>query len=143
MRTIELPELPEIGVEVINMELLRLASMFDKKDIIVSLDEIMINDWQISPFSSDGCSCWPDSFLKRKGFSLEQVSIYPACFWHDVRYWLGKLGDDLAKLYADTELMKDVAAAHSIGLGKLMFEGVQAGGIEGLKLPFSWGFGWK
>ncbi len=142
MNTIELPELPEIGVEVSTMELLRLASMFDKKDIIASLHEIMINDMQINPFSSDGCSCWPDSFFWFIG-GFKKVSIYPYCFWHDVRYWLGKPGDDLAKLYADTELMKDVAAAHSIGLGKLMFEGVQAGGIEELKFPFSWGFGWK
>ncbi len=143
MKTIELPELPEIGVEVRNIELLLLSWVFDKKDIVKSLREIMINDIPISPFSSDGCSCWPDSFFKLKGFTVERISLYPGCFWHDVRYWLGKPGDDLARLKADAKLMIYVAEVHSVELAEAMFAGVRAGGIEELELPFSWGFGWK
>ena len=139
MKTIELPELPEIGVEVSNLELLRLAVIYGKDDIVLALRGKV----PPVPFLSDGCSCWPDSFLKRKGFTVERVSLYPCCFWHDVRYWLGKPGDDKARLKADIRLREDVAEIHSIDLAELMFAGVRAGGIEELKLPFSWGFGWK
>lgn len=138
MKDLTLPELPGIGVEVDNLDLLRLAVIYGKDDIVQDLR----GEVPPVPFSSDGCSCWPDSFFWFIG-GFKKVSIYPYCFWHDVRYWLGKPGDDLAKLYADTELMKDVAAAHSIELAELMFAGVRAGGIEELKLPFSWGFGWN
>lgn len=134
-------ELPKKGVEVSNIELLRLASAFGEIDIVDSVREIMLDEIQMHPFASDGCSCWPDSFFRRKGFTIEKISLYPACFWHDVRYWLGKPGDDLAQLKADTKLMIDLASIHSIELAALMFAGVRAGGIEELNLPFSWGFG--
>lgn len=139
MKNLTLPELPEIGVEVDNLELLRLAVIYGKYDIVQALR----GEVPQVPFSSDGCSCWPDSFLKRKGFTVERISLYPGCFWHDVRYWLGKPGDDLARLRADSKLMLYVAEVHSIELAELMFDGVRAGGIEELNLPFSWGFGWK
>lgn len=139
MKELTLPELPGIGVEVGNLDLLSLALLHGRDDIV----EMLRKPLPETPFLSDGCSCWPDSFFKIKGFSVEKVSIYPACFWHDIPYWCGKHGDEMARLRADIRLMEDVAEIHSIDLAEWMFFGVRRGGIEEAKLSFSWGFGWE
>jgi len=87
-----------------------------------------------SKFISDGCTMWPDS--------TNGISIYEACFLHDLKYWCGYPGEDIARLQADAELMMDVARIrNSIKMAELMFHGVRRGGTEHLKLAFSWGFG--
>jgi hypothetical protein len=86
------------------------------------------------PFNSDGCSRWFDFW--------EGVSLYPACFIHDLKYWAGYPGEDVARLIADAELMIDVARLlNATALAETMFHGVWLGGHEIFKQPFSWGFG--
>jgi hypothetical protein len=86
------------------------------------------------PFKSDGCSMFFDSW---KG-----VSLYPACFLHDLKYWAGYPGEDVARLVADAELMIDVARlVGGTKLAETMFFGVRVGGQEVFKQSFSWGFG--
>lgn len=53
------------------------------------------------PFKSDGCTGWVNEW---KG-----VSLYPAGFLHDLKYWAGYPGEDVERLIADAELMIDVA----------------------------------
>jgi hypothetical protein len=86
------------------------------------------------PFRSDGCSLWFDSW--------QGVGLYPACFLHDLKYWAGYPGEDVARLIADAELMMDVARLlDATALAETMFHGVRVGGHEIFKRSFSWGFG--
>lgn len=89
------------------------------------------------PFVSDGCSLFFDK--------IAGVEIYPACFFHDLKYWCGfpnlSKQEQIERFTADAELMIDVA---SLGvdffLAETIFRGVRAGGGP-VQLPFSWGFG--
>lgn len=86
------------------------------------------------PFSSDGCTGWVNEW---KG-----VSLYPACFLHDLKYWAGHPGEEVERLVADAELMIDVARLlNSTKMAETMFHGVRIGGREGFRCSFSWGFG--
>ena len=86
------------------------------------------------PFKSDGASGWFDSW---KG-----VSLYPAAFLHDIKYWAGYPGEDVERLVADAELMIDVARLlGSTEMAETMFHGVRVGGTEKLPTSFGWGFG--
>jgi hypothetical protein len=86
------------------------------------------------PFKSDGCTGWVNEW---KG-----ISIYPAGFLHDLKYWAGYPGEDVERLVADAELMIDVARLlKSTTMAETMFHGVRAGGTEHLRAEFSWGFG--
>ena len=91
-------------------------------------------DPPMNDFSSDGCSGWVEKW--------DGISLYQACFLHDLKYWAGYPNEKVARLRADSELMVDVAEAlGSTKMAETMFAGVRAGGSERLKLPFSWGFG--
>jgi diadenosine tetraphosphate (Ap4A) HIT family hydrolase len=86
------------------------------------------------PFKSDGCTGWFDDW--------QGVSLYPAGFLHDLKYWAGYPGEDVERLVADAELMTDVARLlQSTTMAETMFHGVRLGGAEQLKASFSWGFG--
>ncbi len=86
------------------------------------------------PFKSDGCTGWFDEW---KG-----VSLYPAGFLHDLKYWAGYPGEEVERLAADAEFMLDVARVlQSTTMAETMFHGVRVGGHEQLQASFSWGFG--
>ena len=86
------------------------------------------------PFKSDGCTAW---FDRRRG-----ISLYPACFLHDLKYWAGYEGEEVERLIADAELMIDVARLlGETKMAETMFLGVRVGGDEIIKQSFSWGFG--
>ncbi len=86
------------------------------------------------PFQSDGCSLWFETW--------RGASLYPACFMHDLKYWAGYPGEDVARLIADADLMIDVACIlDSAGMAETMFQGVRRGGHEMYQQAFSWGFG--
>jgi hypothetical protein len=85
-------------------------------------------------FRSDGCSAWPDTWLKGE-------DLYEGCFIHDLFYWSGVPGDDMGRLKADVWLMMWVAEHVSIELGEAMFNGVRVGGSARIDTPWRWGFG--
>lgn len=86
------------------------------------------------PFKSDGCTGWVDEW--------NGISLYPAGFLHDLKYWAGYPGEDVERLVADAELMIDVARLlKSTAMAETMFHGVRLGGTEHLGAAFSWGFG--
>ena len=89
------------------------------------------------PFASDGCSLFFNQ--------LATINIYPACFFHDLKYWCGypvhTPPEKLERFIADTELMVDVATLGvDFFIAETMFRGVRSGGAPG-PLPFAWGFG--
>jgi hypothetical protein len=86
------------------------------------------------PFKSDGCTGWVNEW--------QGVSLYPAGFLHDLKYWAGYPDEDVERLIADAELMIDVARLlNSTRMAEMMFHGVRVGGNEHLRAGFSWGFG--
>lgn len=91
-------------------------------------------DPPVRPFKSDGASGWFDEW--------QGVSMYPAAFLHDLKYWAGYPGEDVERLVADAELMIDVARLlKATAMAETMFHGVRVGGNERIKATFSWGFG--
>lgn len=90
---------------------------------------------ELQPFTSDGCSLFPDSDL------ITGDDWCSCCFEHDIAYWRG--GTEAERLAADTELQRCVTAkTGNEVLGRLMFEGVQAGGSPYFYNWYRWGYGW-
>jgi hypothetical protein len=122
--------LPEKGEEVPLPRIREICEHFGLHELWAKIAE----DPPSQPFRSDGCSLWLDTW--------QGVSIYPACFLHDLKYWAGYPGEDVARLIADAELMIDVVRLlEDTVMAEIMFRGVRVGGHEALNRSFSWGFG--
>ncbi len=123
-------ELPGIGEEVSLPEIKRICLAYG----LEALWEKIERDPPGKPFKSDGLTGWFDSW---KG-----VDLYAAGFLHDLKYWAGYPGEEVARLEADAELMMDVARLlGATEMAETIFHGVRIGGTEKLGAPFSWGFG--
>ncbi len=123
-------KLPEKNKEVSLQEIKEICTDYGQTALWAKIEK----DPPKEPFKSDGCSMWFDTW---KG-----ISLYPACFLHDLKYWAGYSGEDVERLIADAELMIDVARLlGSTGMAETMFHGVRIGGHEIFKRSFSWGFG--
>jgi hypothetical protein len=79
------------------------------------------------PFTSDGCSCWPD------------WDYYGCCYEHDKFYWAG--GSPAERKEADLKLKDCVAEKGHKITAILMYWGARIGGHGWLPTPFRWGFG--
>lgn len=89
----------------------------------------------LSPFTSDGCSLFPDRSL------ISQTDWCFCCFEHDVAYWRG--GTEKQREAADQELKRCVEAKTGDGaLATLMYQGVRAGGSPYFINWYRWGYGW-
>jgi len=123
-------DLPKKGEEVPLSKIKEICKWYGLHGLWAKIEK----DPPQKPFMSDGCSMWFDSW---KG-----ISLYPACFVHDLKYWAGYPGEDVERLIADAELMIDVARLlNSTGMAETMFHGVRVGGHEIFEQSFSWGFG--
>ena len=89
----------------------------------------------LQPFSTDGCSLFPDRApIGRADWSY-------CCLVHDLAYWRG--GTAEARLHADRELKACVHnASGSAILAQVVFVGVRAGGGPYLPTSYRWGYGW-
>jgi hypothetical protein len=124
--------LPGIGEEVPLRRIKQICEFYGLRELWRKIER----DPPPQPFKSDGCTGWFDDW---KG-----VSLYPAGFLHDLKYWAGYPNEDVERLVADAELMIDVARLlGSTEMAETMFHGVRVGGAEHLNAPFSWGFGRK
>jgi len=87
------------------------------------------------PFTSDGCSLFPDQRLVLRG------SWCDCCLRHDVAYWRG--GTEEERRLAD-EGLRDCVKVRTGDpvLAGLMFAGVRAGGSPAFPTSFRWGYGW-
>jgi hypothetical protein len=124
--------LPAIGEEVPLPRIRQICEFYGLNDLWRKIER----DPPTQPFKSDGCTGWFDDW---KG-----VSLYPAGFLHDLKYWAGYPGEHVERLVADSELMIDVARLlRSTEMAETMFHGVRVGGSETFSTPFSWAFGRK
>lgn len=89
----------------------------------------------LSPFTSDGCSLFPDRSL------ISETDWCSCCFEHDVAYWRG--GTEEQREVADRELKRCVEAkTGDPALATLMYQGVRAGGSPYFINWYRWGYGW-
>lgn len=123
-------ELPAIGEVVPLGKIKEICDFYGLDELWQKIER----DPPAKPFQSDGVTGWFDSW--------RGVSLYPAGFLHDLKYWAGYPGEEVARLIADAELMIDVARLlGSTEMAETMFRGVRVAGTEKLGAPFSWGFG--
>jgi len=88
----------------------------------------------LRPFTTDGCSLFPEGTLEHKDLWLT------CCTNHDLAYWMGGTSEDREK--ADQELKECVEKAGEPAVATLMLAGVRVGGTPYLPTMFRWGYGW-
>lgn len=92
-------------------------------------------DQQLKPFSSDGCSLFPDADL------LTDQDWCDCCLHHDVAYWKG--GTEEQREQADNNLRDCVEEkTRNPVLASVMYEGVRVGGSPYFYNWYRWGYGW-
>lgn len=90
---------------------------------------------QLSDFSSDGCSQFPDGTLSQRDLWCS------CCITHDIAYWQG--GSSLQKKQADAALRQCVLEkTESQLLADTMYYGVTLGGSPVYPVWYRWGYGW-
>ena len=89
----------------------------------------------LKPFTSDGCSSFPDGTLKQKTLWLS------CCQQHDLEYWQG--GTYQERLQSDIALKVCVSNVGEPEIALLMLAGVRVGGTPFLPTKFRWGYGWS
>ena len=89
---------------------------------------------ELAPFTTDGCSAFPDGTLTRKQLWLD------CCTEHDYVYWKG--GTVQQRLDADVQLEQCVAVVGEPRIAAFMLAGVRVGGVPYLPTSFRWGYGW-
>lgn len=94
-----------------------------------------VNAENIKPFTSDGCSSFPDGTLKQKELWLS------CCTAHDYAYWKGGTYEE--RLIADKALEQCVSHVGEPQIAKLMLAGVRVGGSPYFPTSFRWGYGWS
>ena len=90
----------------------------------------------LAPFTTDGCSLFPDGTLENKTLWQD------CCIEHDISYWQGgtkeqRRESDEALKICITEVTGDSA------LGQTVYDGVRAGGSPIYPSWYRWGYGWS
>jgi len=89
----------------------------------------------ILPFTSDGCSLFPDGTLSDRNKWCD------CCFTHDLAYWQG--GTEEQRLAADQALGDCVLQrTGNRALAETMYLGVRSGGHPVFPAWYRWGYGW-
>jgi hypothetical protein len=88
----------------------------------------------IQPFTSDGCSAFPDGTPEQQDLWLN------CCVRHDHAYWKGGTYEE--RILADEALRECVAQVGEPEIAELMLLGVRVGGTPYLPTRFRWGYGW-
>ena len=88
----------------------------------------------LRPFTTDGCSDFPDGTPSHKTLWLA------CCTEHDKAYWQGGTYDERRK--ADAALRRCVANVGEPAIAALMLAGVRVGGSPYWPTRFRWGYGW-
>ena len=89
---------------------------------------------QLQPFTSDGCSAFPNGTHEQDDLWLK------CCTAHDYEYWKG--GTYKERLESDKALKECVAQEGEPNIARLMLVGVRIGGAPFLPTAFRWGYGW-
>lgn len=129
---------PAIGTVITPEYAWRLAMWRGLNDVYLA---ILKNEDKFRPFRFDGCSCLPDNLFDR--FCDWSEKVLPCCLDHDLRYYVGREGNDDGKLVADM-LFYDGLVDNGVPkwIAQVFFEAVKIGGaIPGTS--FRYGFGRK
>jgi hypothetical protein len=103
--------------------------------VLMALPGTSASEPVLQPFSTDGCSLFPDRAL------IGKADWCRCCLAHDLAYWRG--GSVEERLAADRDLRACVAqTTGNSGLAELMYAGVRAGGGPYFFTPYRWGYGW-
>ena len=90
---------------------------------------------ELAPFTSDGCSLFPDAA------AITSQDWCSCCFEHDQAYWRG--GTEAEREAADVALRECVAEkTGNDALANLMYDGVRIGGSPYFYTWYRWGYGW-
>ena len=103
--------------------------------IVFYLFSVAVCADNIKPFTSDGCSLFPDGTFAQKELWLS------CCTAHDQSYWQGGTYEE--RLAADQELQQCVAGVEEPKIAQLMLAGVRVGGSPYFPTSFRWGYGWS
>ncbi|MGB0721009.1 MAG: FAD-binding oxidoreductase [Gammaproteobacteria bacterium] len=89
---------------------------------------------QLKPFTTDGCSVFPDGDLE------DNTKWMECCMRHDFAYWKGGTFDDRER--ADEGLKQCVSDLGEENLSIVMHLGVRLGGSPFYPTGYRWGYGW-
>lgn len=89
---------------------------------------------ELKPFTTDGCSMFPDGNMQNN------VKWMECCVRHDYAYWKGGTENDRKK--ADSELKQCVSELGENNISSLMHWGVRFGGDPYFPTWYRWGYGW-
>lgn len=89
---------------------------------------------ELKPFTTDGCSAFPDGTFDQQSFWVE------CCIQHDIAYWKGGTYEE--RLIADKNLEACVTDIGKPGIASVMLNGVRAGGSPYFPTDYRWGYGW-
>ena len=89
---------------------------------------------ELKPFTTDGCSAFPDGTLDQQSLWIE------CCIRHDLAYWKGGTYDE--RLEADQSLESCVSRVGEPEIAQLMLAGVRVGGSPYFPTTYRWGYGW-
>ena len=103
--------------------------------LIIFCVSATVNAENIKPFTSDGCSAFPDGTFAHKKLWLS------CCATHDYAYWQGGTYEE--RLIADKALRQCVSKVGEAQIAKLMLTGVRVGGSPYFPTSFRWGYGWS
>lgn len=113
---------------------LRIHSIAAMLSLLLCSYAVCVNAQNITPFTSDGCSAFPDG-------TFTQGQLWLACCEaHDLAYWQG--GTYQQRLVADNALEACVATVGEPEVALLMLAGVRVGGSPLFMTDYRWGYGW-
>ncbi|MBY0385611.1 hypothetical protein K2X05_10690 [bacterium] len=90
---------------------------------------------RLLPFSSDGCSSFPDGIPY-----FDEKKWLHCCIVHDIAYWAGGTKED--RKNADLNLKTCVAKTGEESIAEAMYSGVRIGGYAHFPTSWKWGYGW-
>ncbi len=102
---------------------------------VLLLVSVFLQADTLKPFTSDGCSAFPDGTIDQKSLWLT------CCQQHDFDYWQG--GTYQQRLVSDKGLNACVTEVGEPTVAALMLAGVRVGGTPYLPTSFRWGYGWS
>lgn len=102
--------------------------------LFISLSSTISVAKEIRPFTSDGCSSFPNGTVMQNELWLS------CCIEHDKAYWQG--GSYQQRLDADIELKRCVSSVGEPIIAELMLSGVRVGGSPYWPTQFRWGYGY-
>lgn len=111
-----------------------------KRAVLISLMPVVLMAsnglWanEIKPFTTDGCSVFPDGTLEDNAKWME------CCIRHDFAYWKG--GTRFERERADNDLQVCVEGIGEKDLSDIMLLGVRLGGSPFYPTWYRWGYGW-